>query len=336
MGREKKNMLFASNTTKGRRCKALIQVDDNGDSPDKLSPVCMLDDGTILPIVGRGSTFWEHKMESGEFTSGETEVTGCDFVQSFEGGPPEECFIPEGRTRFLSNVVNTTANQEEHEIRNLATANGKKTILVVRVIANNRATTASESALARDVFDDSVNVATQYKACSYGKLNFVKANNRDISSNKKGSGETSIRNGVTTVRVNMSTGEGEGAMRNAVTAALNQNFGVSSPTALANHVMYILPAGTMNRIAYAYFNHWMSLFNDKWGSSVSSQMHEIGHNLNLAHSNEKGTYKDETGMVSYTGWQNFDAFPPAVIQSPGASPVFMNIFFLIDGVLLSQ
>jgi hypothetical protein len=331
MGREKKNMLFASNTTKGRRCKALIQVDDNGDSPDKLSPVCMLDDGTILPIVGRGSTFWEHKMESGEFTSGETEVTGCDFVQSFEGGPPEECFIPEGRTRFLSNVVNTTANQEEHEIRNLATANGKKTILVVRVIANNRATTASESALARDVFDDSVNVATQYKACSYGKLNFVKANNRAIRGANKGRGETSIRNGVTTVRVNMSTGKGDGAMVNAITAALKQNFGVSSPARLANHVMYCLPRGTMNGIAYAYVNSWMSVYSDQWCGSLSGQMHEIGHNLNLGHANEKGTYKDQTGMVS-DGRFLTDCI---LYYKDPDSPVLMNKFLRTsDGVLV--
>jgi hypothetical protein len=259
----------------------------------------MLDDGTIVPIVGRGSTFWEEKMESGEFSSGETQVTGCEFVQSFEeGGPAEECFIPEGHSaRFLSNVVDTD-DQEEHERRNLAKVNGKRKILVVRVIANNRATTAGESALARDVFDDSVNVATQYKACSQGKLNFVKANNRAIRGANKGRGETSIRNGVTTVRVNMSTGKGDGAMVNAITAALKQNFGVSSPARLANHVMYCLPRGTMNGIAYAYVNSWMSVYSDQWCGSLSGQMHEIGHNLNLGHANEKGSYKDQTGMVS--------------------------------------
>jgi hypothetical protein len=237
-------------------------------------------------------------MESGEFSSGETQVTGCEFVQSFEeGGPAEECFIPEGRTRFLSNVVDTE-NQEEHERRHLAKVNGNRKILVIRVIANDKSTTAGESALASDVFDDSVNVAKQYKACSHGKLDFVKADDRAIRHNKKDHGETGISNGVTTVRVNMSTGKGDWAMANAITAALKQNFGVSSPAKLADHVMYCLPPGTMNGVAYAYVNSWMSVYNDRWCASLSGQMHEIGHNLNLGHANEKGSYKDQTGMVS--------------------------------------
>jgi hypothetical protein len=255
----------------------------------------MLDDGTIVPIVGRQSTFWEQKMESGEFSSGETQVTGCEFVQSFKGGPAEECFIPEGHTRFLSNVVVNIDNER----RNLADrVTGERTILVVRVIANNRATSARERALARLVFDDSVNVATQYTACSHGKLNFTKPDNRSLTGNNNG-GETGIRRGVTTVRVNMYTSRGHEAMRNAITAALNENFGVSSPNALADHVMYCLPADTMDGIAYAFIGSWMSVYSDTWCGSLSGQMHEIGHNLNLAHSNEGGiTYRDQTGMVS--------------------------------------
>jgi hypothetical protein len=259
----------------------------------------MLDDGTIVAIVGRESTFWEEKMESGEFSSGETEVSGCELVPSFEGGP-EECFIPPGdSSRFLSNVENknATSNHEENERRHLLGVSGTRTILVVRVIANNRATTARESSLASAVFDDSVNVATQYKACSNGKLNFVKATSKELNGNNK-AGDTGISRGVTTVRVNLSTSKGDRAMRNAVTAALNRNFGVSSPGALADHVMYCIPAGTMDGIAYAYIGSWMSVYSNEWCGSLSGQMHEIGHNLRLAHANEKGTYKDQTGMVS--------------------------------------
>jgi hypothetical protein len=87
-------------------------------------------------------------------------------------------------------------------------------------------------------------------------------------------------------------------MRNAITDALKENFGVSSPGALADHVMYCLPAGTMDGVAYAYVGSWMSVYSDKWCGSNTAQMHEIGHNLRLGHSNEKGAYEDETGAVS--------------------------------------
>jgi hypothetical protein len=92
-------------------------------------------------------------------------------------------------------------------------------------------------------------------------------------------------------------GQGDGIMRNAITAALNENFGVS-PSNLADHVMYCLPAGTMSGIAYAYINSWNSVYSNQWCNYVSAQMHEIGHNLNAAHAGEVGTYKDQTGMVS--------------------------------------
>jgi hypothetical protein len=292
----------------------------------------MLDNGKIVPIVGRESAFWEQKMESGEFRSGKTRVSGCDFIQSFKKGrPQDECFIPPGQTRFLTNVVNTD-NQEGNERRNLANVDhtGDRRILVVRVIADDKSTTASVSDLRMDVFDDLVNVATQYKACSHDKLNFRKANNRALTGNS-GGGNTGISGGVTTVRVPVSTDEGDSAMRNAIVGILNDNFGVSSPSQLADHVMLCLPADTMNGIAYAGVGSWMSVYNNEWCSSVSTQMHEIGHNLNLAHANENGnTYNDQTGMVS-DGRILTDSI---LYKDPTLTKVLINKFLLVDGVLL--
>jgi hypothetical protein len=88
-----KNIQNKTTKTQGGTCTGVIKVSDNGDSPDKLSPECIFDDGIIVPIVGRKSAFWEQKMESGEFSSGETQVTGCELVQSSKGGT-EECVIP--------------------------------------------------------------------------------------------------------------------------------------------------------------------------------------------------------------------------------------------------
>ena len=74
----------------------------------------------------------------------------------------------------------------------------------------------------------------------------------------------------------------------------------SSPSQIADHVMYCLPPETMSGIAYAYKNSWNSVYSNEWCNYVSGQMHEIGHNLNFGHSSEDGTYKDRSGMMGYS------------------------------------
>jgi hypothetical protein len=93
-------------------------------------------------------------------------------------------------------------------------------------------------------------------------------------------------------------------MNNDIIAALNAEFGVSSPTLLATHVMFCLPPNTMAGIAYANAPGWRSVYSDVWCTYVSGQMHEIGHNLGLAHANEVGTYKDQSGMMGYSYGQD--------------------------------
>jgi len=191
-------------------------------------------------------------------------------------------------------------NNRNDKRRKLAIVTGEKTVLVVRVVSNNGtgpSTSSNEESVSNKVFGndiDPVNLASQYKACSHGKLNIIKAPDRTGKS-------TSISNGVVTVTVSTTTGEGDVAMRNAITNELNSEFDVSHPTELADHAMYCLPPETMGGIAYAFINSWMSVYSDEWCNSVSAQMHEIGHNLNMAHANENGvTYTDQSGMMGYS------------------------------------
>ena len=80
---------------------------------------------------------------------------------------------------------------------------------------------------------------------------------------------------MTSVTVSTLVGAGDGVMKNDITAALNAKFGVSSPTALATHVMYCLPPGTMSGIAYANMPGWMSVYNNAWCTKASVQIHEV-------------------------------------------------------------
>ena len=68
--------------------------------------------------------------------------------------------------------------------------------------------------------------------------------------------------GAVTVNVSLATSAGDGAIRNEIADILNAEFGVSSPTALANHVMMCLPPGTMNGITYASVGGWVSVYSN--------------------------------------------------------------------------
>lgn len=183
---------------------------------------------------------------------------------------------------------------------------GRKTVLAVRVVAaENKTTGLDEYSLADSIFGiglDKVNLASQFDDCSFGKLTFVTADTR--SGKSVNSGNVEITNGVTTVRIpSINVAEGTAVMRNAISKELNTIFGTTSPSELADYVIYCLPPGTFatgtySSVGYAYYNNWLSVFNNQWCASISLQMHEIGHSLNFGHSNENGeTYEDCSGNM---------------------------------------
>ena len=111
---------------------------------------------------------------------------------------------------------------------------GTETVLVVRVVAGNGQTTANRTTLSDSVFGtsgDPVNLKSQYSSCSHGKFTFVEADGR---SGKEGS---FIADGVTEVTIATDTSAGDIVMRNAISDELNRLFSVSTPTALADHLM---------------------------------------------------------------------------------------------------
>ena len=130
-------------------------------------------------------------------------------------------------------------------------------MLVVRAQANDASTTRSESQLSLDVFDDSVSLRSQYLACSYNQLNFVKiTGNSQIGSDS-----------VYTVSISRNViGEDERLVRDAMREALENQLG-GNWFQIANHTMFCLPPGTTKRgrewIAYAYVDHSWSVYNDE-------------------------------------------------------------------------
>mmetsp|Transcript_3716 Transcript_3716/g.5498 ORF Transcript_3716/g.5498 Transcript_3716/m.5498 type:complete len:621 (-) Transcript_3716:90-1952(-) len=210
---------------------------------------------------------------------------------------------------YVPEVESTITEDQERNLselrRQMAVVTGQKTVLAVKIVVSDGAYGFDPSYLECKVFgttngsesncNDSYHLTNGYSECSYGKLTLTKAAARTGSGNA-----SSISNGVVTVTLpTTSTTAGDGTVRNAVTSALNSAFG--SATSLADHLMYCLPPNTMNGIAYAYINSWNSVYSNNWCNNVSVQLHEIGHNLNLAHSNEgTQTYADQSGMMGYS------------------------------------
>jgi hypothetical protein len=201
-----------------------------------------------------------------------------------------------------ADVASIANGNRPNRNRDRRLATGTKTVLVVRVIASDASTTDTVERLSDFVFGnnadgngaDAANLRSQYAACSHDKLLFAEAPARTGAS-------ISIANGATTVTVTTATTDGDGVMNNAITAELNAQFGVSSPTELADHVMHCLPPNTMNGIAYANLPGWRSVYSDQWCTYLSAQIHEIGHNLGFHHSGEgSAEYADQSGMMGYS------------------------------------
>lgn len=287
----------------GLYLEADIQYADHSDG--HLDAIA-LPNGTILDIEdaddadedvkkrGRG-WFKKHGYESGN-----TEIALTGRV---EGGKLKLKKLPQdkgkadkegnGNGNGLAKGKNKRSLEEDR--RRLVT--GQKTVLALRVVAPDSSTTSSEATISDEIFGtsgDIINLSTQYDACSYGKLTF------EPFTGTTSTGEQ-ITNGVATVDITpqIVNGVDDAIVRNAVTDAGNIKFGNMQNQ--FDYVMQCLPSGTSGSwIAYAYINSWLSVYNDNWCNYPSGQMHEIGHNLGLAHSGEGATYDDQSGMMGYS------------------------------------
>jgi len=130
----------------------------------------------------------------------------------------------------------------EHS-RRLSTI-GHRSVLVVRIEANDASTSATEADLAREVFGlgdssggtDSFNLSSGFAQCSYDKLTFGPANG--------GVGT----NGVYTVSIGSAVvGQTFGSVRNVVLDKLRTDFGNNDLNALYDHVMVCMPSGTVTK-----------------------------------------------------------------------------------------
>jgi len=281
------------------------------DRTDDQFMACETPSGKSYKVKAVGKDFIKKNFGNGKLMSGEVELTFDADAMIDESTAEIISKSPPGLATFdadamidesTTEIMGPHGRQLQTQVGNCGTylggsCAGSRTVLVVRVIAADKNTTASETQLSDSVFGtsgDSLNLKSWYNQCSYNQLNFIPA---------EGNG---INHGVTTVTVDASSTDGDSVMNNEINTALKTKFGVNNPREIANHVMYCLPAGTMSGIAYGNINHWRTVYLDDWCNYVSAQVHEVGHNLVLSHSGDpaaagsSATYGDKSGMMGFS------------------------------------
>lgn len=136
-----------------------------------------------------------------------------------------------------SNSVSVVDPIDRGMIWNRKLQTGVKKVLVIRAVASDKSTTASEAQLSDDIFGttgDPINLKSQYQACSDGKLVFEPVTTNALVGT----------DGVYTVTLPTTnvTGASDSVIRTAMINKATADLG--SLTSIANYVMLCLPPGT--------------------------------------------------------------------------------------------
>ena len=175
---------------------------------------------------------------------------------------------------------------------------GTLTALVVRLSdRNNVSPDDSASQMYNDVFGDEVCLKSHMEACSYGKLKIEPFIGRTPSNYR-------VENGIVEVTMTDYDVNSNGDRQTAAFKATQKLIGDLGHS-MFDLVMFCYPRG---KTAYAYVNSKFSFYSNNI-KAVSLQMHEVGHNLGLAHSGQEGyEYGDRTGVMGYGRYLDDERF----------------------------
>jgi len=199
-------------------------------------------------------------------------------------------------------INNNNNNNNSINVRNLANAKSTGTLntLVIRVIdSNGIEPTSSTDQLIDDVFADAISLKTQMEACSYNKLRIEPFHGTTPTNH-------TIQNGVVDIQMDFDITSNTSGVDNAALRAAKDTLGdLDDP--MFDLVMICMPPGPANDfLAFAFNNSKYSFYNDEWCGYVDAQMHEVGHNLGLAHSGEvgEGEYGDKSGLMGVSSGED--------------------------------
>ena len=181
---------------------------------------------------------------------------------------------------------------------------GNRTVLVVRVSGTAESPEESVERLRGAVFglgsQPLVNsMRAQFGRCSFSKIDFIPATGFD-----------QFHDGVVNVLMKYSLRNRDAfQVLNDATRSVFELLQIDSLQDNFDHVFFCIARGTKygqrgsDWLAFGEVAGWRSVFNSEWCGSLTTTMHEVGHNLGLVHSASDifgEPYGDTTGVVSFT------------------------------------
>jgi len=244
-------------------------------------------------IVNKTSVLAIDEYSSDGLRFSET-VGGLRFSETVDFGIPREDQKPFREVEG--------AKPEQPAVRRLTSYTGTLNTLVVRVNANDNSPPPATN-LSEDIFGDEYCLKSQYNKCSYGQLQIQEYVTGTVSNVP-----TAINApGVIDISVDANAeGNNYQTMQDLANLALQEKLGTTDPGSIFDLVLFCMPPGMDDWLAYAYIGRWDSYYNNEWCQAVTSQMHEVGHSIGLHHSGEYfGTesekeYGDGTGMMGFS------------------------------------
>jgi hypothetical protein len=179
--------------------------------------------------------------------------------------------VPSDASVEFGSIHNST--NPEHRRRQLSKQTGTNKVLVIRTIAQDSKSQDTVNILEDTIFGrfgNQVNLMSVYRDCSYGQMTIEPFRGETEE-------KVNVDYGVVEVQVNQRlVDEDRFDAENFVSEAAIKQLG--DLRSQFDHVMICLPYGTTrdgakNWLAYAYVNSWLSVYNDKWCSRVSTQVH---------------------------------------------------------------
>jgi len=189
-------------------------------------------------------------------------------------------------------------NRRRERRRRLASSTGTLNTLVMRLIDSAGVEPPNAADLENDIFTDEACLKSTFEECSYNSVTIQQAQNEDFSVTLNGVKHQGILDVQMEGKASDETDEGHFWQKAIPIAEAETGVNIAANFDL---VLVCYPPGVQSGwIAYAYVNHHISVYNDDWCGYVSAQMHEVGHNVGLAHSGQNGDeYGDQTGAMAY-------------------------------------